>query len=172
MHFDMIAALVAGFVATLAMTGSMGLAGSRGLIRMPSIELVVGSVVSADEHTARQAGYVIHYGLMGTLVFGIGYGAVFAMLDSATWIDGLILGLIHGFVVGMLFMPALPALHPRMEPALAGAGGTVFRSRRRGLRLAPPGVLGKDWGGMTPAGVVAGHVIYGIVAAIVYGLLA
>jgi hypothetical protein len=153
------------------MSGAIRLARTQGLTKMPSFELVTGSVVSSDEHTARQAGLLIHYGLMGTLVFGIGYGAAFAVLDSATWLDGLILGLIHGFVVGMFFMPAMPALHPRVEPALAGAGGTVFRSRT-GLLLKPPGVLGKEWGDMTPAGVVAGHMIYGVVAALVYGLLA
>jgi hypothetical protein len=171
LHFDLVAALVAGFLATAAMSGVMRLARTWGLTRMPSFELVTGSVVSSDEHTARQAGLVIHYGLMGTVVFGIGYGAAFAVLDSATWLDGFILGLIHGFVVGMFLMPAMPVVHPRMEPALAGAGGTVFRSRR-GLLLKPPGVLGKEWGDNTPAGVVAGHVIYGIVAALAYGLLA
>lgn len=171
LHFDLVAALVAGFLATAAMSGAMRLASARGITRMPSFELVTGSAVSSDEHTARQAGLLLHYGLFGTLVFGIGYGAAFAVLDSATWLDGLILGLIHGFVVGMFFMPALPAVHPRVEPALAGAGGTVYRSRR-GVLLKPPGVLGKEWGNMTPAGVVAGHVVYGIVAALAYRILA
>jgi hypothetical protein len=171
MHFDVIAALVAGFMATVAMTVVMGFAKARGLTRMPSFELVTGSIVSPDLEQARKAGLLIHYGLMGTVVFGIGYGAVFSMLDSATWLDGLIVGLIHGFVVGMLFMPALPALHPRVEPALTGVGGPVVRSRD-GVWLKPPGVLGKDWGDGTPAGVVAGHVVYGIVAALVYGVLA
>src|SRR5688572_22773906 len=97
---------------------------------MPSFELVTGSAVSSDEHTARQAGLLLHYGWFGSVVFGVGYGAAFAVLDSASWLDGLILGLIHGFVVGLFFMPAMPAVHPRVEPALAGAGGTVYRSRR------------------------------------------
>jgi hypothetical protein len=171
MHFDLVAALVAGLVATMAMTVVMGFAKSRGLTRMPSFELVTGSVISSDLEQARKAGLLIHYGVMGTLVFGIGYGAVFSMLDSATWLDGLIVGLVHGFVVGMAFLPAMPALHPRVEPALAGAGGVVIRARD-GVHLKPPGVLGKDWGDGTPAGVVAGHVVYGIVAALVYGLLA
>lgn len=171
MHFDVIAALVAGLVATVAMTVVMGFAKAQGFTRMPSFELMTGSFVSSDPEQARRAGLLIHYGLMGTLVFGTGYGAVFAMLDSSTWIDGLIVGLIHGFVVGMLIMPALPALHPRVEPALAGAGGPVVRARD-GVWLKPPGVLGKDWGDGTPAGVVAGHVVYGIVAALVYGMMA
>jgi hypothetical protein len=171
MHFDLIAALVAGLVATMAMTVVMGFAKSRGFTRMPSFELVMGSVVSSDPEQARKAGLLIHYGLIGTLVLGIGYGGIFAMLDSATWLDGVIVGLVHGFVVGMLIMPALPALHPRVEPALAGAGGVVVRARD-GVHVKPPGVLGKDWGDGTPAGVVAGHVVFGIVAALVYGLLA
>lgn len=171
MHFDLVAALVAGFVATAAMSVVMGFAKTRGLTRMPSFELMMGSVVSPDLEQARKTGLLLHYGLMGTLVFGIGYGGVFAMLDSATWLDGLIVGLVHGFVVGMLLLPAMPALHPRMEPALAGAGGVVVRSRD-GVWLKPPGVLGKDWGDGTPAGVVSGHVVYGIVAALIYGILA
>ena len=171
MHFDLIAALVAGFVATAAMSVVMGYAKARGLTRMPSFELVIGSVLSSDLERARKAGLLLHYGLMGTLVFGVGYGGVFAMLDSATWLDGLIVGLVHGFVVGMLFLPVMPAVHPRVEPALAAAGGVVVRSRD-GVWLKPPGVLGKDWGDGTPAGVMAGHVVYGIVAALVYGVLA
>jgi hypothetical protein len=58
-----------------------------------------------------------------------------------------------------------------VEPALAGAAGPVVRARD-GVWLKPPGVLGKDWGDATPAGVVAGHVVYGIVAALVYGVMA
>jgi hypothetical protein len=33
-------------------------------------------------------------------------------------------------------------------------------------------VLGKNWGAMTPAGLVMGHAVYGLVAALVYSWIA
>lgn len=39
------------------------------------------------------------------------------------------------------------------------------------MLLAAPGVLGSRWGGMTPVGLLMGHVAYGIVAALVYQAL-
>lgn len=40
------------------------------------------------------------------------------------------------------------------------------------VELAPPGMLGRNWGAMTPIGVLTGHAVYGAVAALVYGSVA
>lgn len=71
-------------------------------------------------------------------------------------------------MVGLVFMPMMPAIHPRMSTDIVDGpvrttGGTVM--------LAAPGVLGSRWGGMTPVGLLMGHVVYGIVAALVYQAL-
>jgi hypothetical protein len=40
------------------------------------------------------------------------------------------------------------------------------------FELAAPGFMGSGWGGMTPAGLVMGHVVYGIVVAVLYTVIA
>jgi hypothetical protein len=40
------------------------------------------------------------------------------------------------------------------------------------VRLIEPGLFARNYGPMTPVGLVAGHVVYGAVLALVYGPLA
>jgi hypothetical protein len=73
-------------------------------------------------------------------------------------------------------MPMMPATHPRMDAQLVGAGGpahgaVVQEVGGRGASLRPR-VLGKDWGGMTPVGLLMGHAVYGLVLALVYTAMA
>ncbi len=84
------------------------------------------------------------------------YAAVFHWFDSASWLVGLVTGLIHGVVVGALAMPMMATVHPRMR----GSGD--------GFRLDAPGFMGINYGKGTPMGLLAGHVIYGVVVALVY----
>jgi hypothetical protein len=91
------AALVAGFVATLVMTTMMmRLANAAGITRMPPMELVTGSMISGDPKSAQRIGFVIHWIMMGTVIFGIGYAAVFLAVGSASGLVGLAIGLVHG----------------------------------------------------------------------------
>lgn len=90
------------------------------------------------------------------------------------WGLGTIAGLVHAAVVGLVFMPMMPGMHPRMEHTLVGAGapaegGTVAIDDRGEVRLSAPGPLGEGWGGMTPIGMLMGHAVDGVVAALVYG---
>lgn len=50
------------------------------------------------------------------------------------------------------------------QPAFAG---TVDPDAST-VQLAAPGVMGSAWGGMTPVGLLMGHVVYGLVVALVY----
>lgn len=158
-------ALVAGFVATLVMTAMIAMSRAAGMTQMPSFEIMNGSMLSGDEKTARLAGAFIHYVMMGTIVFGLGYAFLYSALDSATWITGLAIGIVHGLVVGILFMPMMPAMHPRMTPAGADAPSAGE------VQLTAPGVMGKNWGAMTPAGVLMGHAVYGLMHASLYAAL-
>jgi uncharacterized membrane protein YagU involved in acid resistance len=106
---------------------------------------------------------------MGTIVFGIVYGFLFTTLDSSSLVTGVALGAVHGLLVGAIGMPMMPRMHPRMTAAADGpaadtSGGTVV--------LSEPGFFGSRWGAMTPVGLVMGHVVYGIIVALVYGVLA
>lgn len=166
MAFSVLGALIAGFVGTAVMSTMMKLSGKMGMTDMPPMELVTGSMLSGDADRAKQLGIVAHWIMMGTVVFGLGYAALFSAFGTASWLTGIVIGAVHGIVVGLVFMPMMPAMHPRMtrEPTFVGtvdlAGGSVH--------LTAPGVLGSRWGGMTPVGLVLGHVVYGLVVALVY----
>jgi hypothetical protein len=164
MELSIPGALLGGFVATLVMTMMMRLAGAAGLTKMPPMELVTGSMVSGNPETARRIGLVIHWIMMGTVIFGIAYAALFLAVGSASWLVGLVIGLVHGATVGLVFMPMMAAIHPRMSSAAVATGHTGE------VHLSAPGVFGSHWGAMTPVGLLMGHAVYGIVVALIYGV--
>ena len=169
MEFTVLGALVAGFVATIVMSAMMRMATAAGMTQMPPMPLVTGAMLSGDRDTAVKLGSVIHYLMMGTVVFGIVYAGVFAAVGNASLLTGALIGLAHGVVVGAMAMPMMPAMHPRMGavPAPVGAGGAAARDADE-VHLSAPGFFGVQWGAMTPVGLLLGHVVYGLVAALVY----
>jgi hypothetical protein len=168
MTFEVIPALIAGFVATVVMTAMMTLAAKVGLTQMPPMTIVTGSMMSEDPETARRFGVVIHYIVMGTVVFGLIYAAVFRAVDSASVPTGLVVGAVHGVVVGAMAMPMMPAMHPRM---LTSPTSGAFITTGETVTLSKPGFLGVNWGAMTPVGLLVGHLVYGLVVALVYSAL-
>ena len=74
------------------------------------------------------------------------------------------IGLTHGAAVGLVALPMMPAIHPRMSAAVVATGHAGE------VRLSAPGVFGSRWGAMTPVGLLAGQAVYGAVVALVYGL--
>jgi hypothetical protein len=153
----------------------MQMSARAGMTHMPGMPLISGAMFSGDEGTAKAVGWFVHIVVMGTLVFGTVYGLLFAALGSAAWYTGALIGLAHGLVVGLMAMPMMPAMHPRMvaagqHPEL-DAEHTVTHGPDGGLLLAAPGVLGRAWGGMTPMGMLVGHVVFGVVLALVYSWL-
>lgn len=166
MEFSLVGGLVAGIVATTVMSVMMKMSARSGMTDMPPMELVTGSMMTSDKDRAMTIGTVIHWGMMGTIVFGLGYAALFSAFASASVLTGIVLGAAHGIVVGLVFMPMMPAMHPRMSAA-SGLDDPVTVTGA-GVQLLAPGVFGNHWGSMTPLGLVMGHVVYGLVAAIVY----
>lgn len=104
--------------------------------------------------------------MMGTVVFGLVYAGLLSAFGSAAWWVGLVIGLAHGALVGLVFMPMMPAVHPRMASRPAGTSAVSGG----GVQLSHPGVLGSQWGAMTPVGLLMGHAVYGLVLALVYRL--
>jgi hypothetical protein len=141
-------ALLGGFVATLVMTVMMRMAGAAGITRMPPMELVTGSMITGNPASARRIGFVIHWIVMGTVVFGLGYAAVFVAVGSAAWLVGAVTGLVHGAAVGLVFMPMMPAMHPRMSAAPA----TAVPSAVSEVRLSAPAGAGVALGVDDPVG--------------------
>jgi hypothetical protein len=86
-------------------------------------------------------------------VFALGYAAVFALLDRATWWSGALLGALHGSVALLVIVPLLPGVHPHMASERAGPS--------TGPVLEPPGLLGRNYGRETPFVTMLAHVAYG-----------
>lgn len=162
--FDLIPALVAGLAGVTAMSLAMMIAGRMGMTEMPPMPMVLGSMMTDDPSKVRNYGLMLHYILMGTVVFGLGYAAAFTLLDSASAITGLIIGIVHGVVFGAIGLPMMPKIHPRM----ADVDGVPMDVSNGTVKLTAPGMFGSQWGQMTPVGIVAVHALYGVIVAIVY----
>ena len=122
-----------------------------GLTRL-DLPLMLGTVVVADPDRARVAGFFIH--LVNGQAFALGYTAVFALMDRATWWAGGLLGVLHRAMALLVIVPLLPGVHPRMASERAGLGS--------GAALQPPGLLGLNYGRETAVVTMLAHVAYGV----------
>lgn len=101
---------------------------------------ILGTMFTSDGGTAKAIGLVTHF-MMG-IVFVIIYASVWNIgLGQPTWIWGLVFGGIHGVLV-LIVMPLVLTMHPR-RPEMAG-------------------------GVMSEVGLIMGHLIFGLVAVLVY----
>lgn len=147
---NVIGAIVAGLVGTIIISMVMVMGPKMGMPKMAIWEML-GSMFSPDGNVA--LGWVMHLMMGG--IFGIVYAALWAIgLGSATMISGALFGLVHWLIVGVM-MGAIPMLHAGIK---AGSVST-------------PGVFMFNSGGMMAfMGGLIGHVIFGVVVALVYGL--
>ena len=169
MTFEFLPALFAGLAATIVMTAMMTVSAKMGLTRMPSMTLVMGSMMSADSDRAGRIGMMLHYIVMGTVAFGLAYAALFTAFDSTSAATGALIGAVHGLIVGGMALPMMSAIHPRMSAATAD--GPLVTEEEGKVALTTPGFFGVRWGAMTPVGLIVGHVVYGLVAALIYTAL-
>jgi hypothetical protein len=139
-----------GLVATAVLSVVMTAAQLAGVSRL-DLPLVLGTLVVEDPDRARVAGFLIHLGVGQG--FALGYAATFSLLGIATWWLGALLGLLHVGVALTLLMPLIAGVHPRMATDRAGPRSTAG--------LEPPGLLGLNYGGQTPAVAVVAHLAYG-----------
>ncbi|MFU8840100.1 MAG: DUF6789 family protein [Nitriliruptoraceae bacterium] len=172
--FDPVTALLAGLAGTIAMTAMMQAATAIGMTRMPSMTLIQGLMLTDDVERAKRIGALTHVVMMGTVVFGLGYAGIFTLLDDASLATGAVLGLAHGIAAG-LAMTMMGSIHPRMVAPAAMSGardGAVATLTGGEPTLVAPGLFARNYGPMTPVGLVMGHVLFGLVVALVYGALA
>jgi hypothetical protein len=140
-----------GLLATAILTSVMIVAQLAGWTRL-DLPLLLGTMVTEDPDRARVVGFGMH--LVIGEGFALGYAAGFALLDTATWWLGALLGLVHVAVALTILVPLLPGVHPRMASNRAGpASATV---------LEPPGLLGLNYGAQTPAVAIVSHLAFGI----------
>ena len=140
-----------GLIATAALTAVMIAAQLAGLTRL-DLPLLLGALVTENPDRARVAGFFIHLGIGEG--FALGYAATFALLDTATWWLGALLGLLQAAVALTVLVPLMSGVHPRIASSRAGPSSTAV--------LEPPGLLGLNYGVQTPIVVVAAHLVYGI----------
>lgn len=160
--FEWWQALIAGGVATVVMTALMQMGRSMGMTRM-EMPLMLGSMFRRDAAGARRLGWMLH--AMNGLVFALIYAAVWAALDPAEadgWWLGLIFGAVHGMIV-LFVMPMMSAMHPRV-----GSGGGVASAPSDEVSMPPFGFGGAGFGRGTPVGIMMGHLVFGLVWALVF----
>lgn len=151
MEFNTLAAIIAGLTGTAVMTVMM-LTGKR--LHLPAVDAhgILGYVRDADH--AGSLGYIAHF-TMGA-VFALGYALVFTLYPGNLLITGALLGIVHWLAVGWMFAFA-PLAHAGMQAGLVEPSGPYMLSS-----LGAAGFIA----GLT------GHIVFGVVVALVYGGLA
>lgn len=147
-----------GLIATTALTAVMIVAQLGGITRL-DLPLILGTLVTEDPDRARVVGFFIH--LAVGQGFALGYAATFALLDTASWWLGALLGLLHGVVALAVIVPVLAGVHPRMASSRAGLTSTAA--------LEPPGLFALSYGVQTPAVALAAHLAYGVLLGTLLG---
>ena len=136
---NFVAAIVAGLVGTAAMTILMMLAPMMGMPKMDIVGML-GSMFTTNQGTAKLIGLVIHF-MMG-IIFAIIYALLWSFgVGASTWLWGLVFGFVHG-LVAILTMPMMMKMHPRPPEMTPG----------------PRLMMGQ----------ILGHLVYGLVTALVY----
>ncbi len=146
MELQLVPAIAAGIAGTLAMTALMTVAPMMGLPKMNVVGML-GSMITPDESTARTAGIAMHLamGVIFALVYAFLWGQGLTIGAGSWALNGLVYGLVHG-VIAIVTMPMMMSMHPR-PPEMAK-------------------------GPMAMAGMLAGHIVFGLVVAGVYTMMA
>ncbi len=147
-----------GFVGTIVLTGVMVFAQLIGWTRI-DMPMMLGTMFTAKVERARVLGIVAH--LTAGQVFALMYAVAFWKLGRSGPLLGGLFGLLHGLAALTLIVPFLPAIHPRMA---SERSGPEIESA-----LEPPGLMGLNFGGSTPAVTLVAHVLYGITLGILIG---
>lgn len=149
---NIVAAVIAGLVGTAVISLIMAVGPRMGMPRMAIWEML-GSMFNPQGNSA--LGWVIHF-MMGA-IFAIVYAALWAAgIGSASVASGALFGVVHWLIVGLM-MGVMPMMHAGIR------SGTV----------QAPGVYMLQNGGiMAFMGGLIGHIVYGIVVALVYAAVA
>ena len=143
---NIVAAIVAGVVGTAAMSLLMVMGPKMGLPKMAIWEML-GSMF--DSHGKNTLGWMAHF-MMGA-VFALIYAALWsAGLGAPTLIGGILFGAVHFVIVGLM-LGGIPMMHAGIKAGTAQA----------------PGVLMLNGGIMGLMGGLVGHILYGLVVALV-----
>jgi len=147
---NIIGAIISGLTGTLAISMVMALAPRMGLPKMDIVDLL--STMFGKEN--RILGWMMH--LMMGVIFAIVYSLVWSFgIGGPTYVSGLIFGAIHWLIVGVI-MGMIPMLHQGIKSGDVEAPGLWMT---------------KQGGAMAFFGGLLGHMVFGLVVALVYNIL-
>ena len=146
-----------GFLATLLMTTISGGAQGLGLTRM-NLPYLLGTILTPNRDKAKLLGFLLHVAI--GWIFSLIYVLIFESLGAAGLWRGMVIGILHGFIVLVLTMSLMPGLHPRMASEQHGP--------EAGNLLEPPGFMALNYGTHTPMAVVLSHLVFGAVLGAFY----
>jgi hypothetical protein len=123
-----------------------------------SLPFILGTFVTEDRAWAKVWGFFIHFA--NGIVFALGYGLFFEVIDRSDWWLGAIAGVLHGAFVLAVVIPVISDIHPRMASDDEGPDPTPM--------LQPPGFLALNYGPQTPIATLLSHAVYGAILATLY----
>lgn len=147
---NILGAIIAGISGTIVMTMVMVMAPTMGMPKMDIVGML-GSMFSADSN--RMMGLVMH----------VMMGVVFAIVYALLWNAGIgTVGLLWGLLFG--------AGHWLVSGAMMGSMSAMHAGVKTGTVTAPGMYMMNNGGMMAFIGGLVGHLIFGLVVALVYGL--
>ncbi|HDD54635.1 MAG TPA: hypothetical protein ENG59_00140 [Chloroflexi bacterium] len=146
---NIVGAVISGIVGTMAISIVMAVAPRMGMPRMD----IVGMLSTMFGKPNQALGWALH--LMMGVVFALIYSFLWSVgVGSSGWLSGLLFGVGHWLIVGVMF-----ALVPMVHAGI-----------KNGDVEAPGLWMTKQGGGMAFIGGLLGHLVFGVVVALSYGL--
>jgi hypothetical protein len=147
---NILSAVIAGVVASLVFSMILAIAPKMGMPKMDIVSLL-GSMFGKPNQAL---GWMMH--LMMGVVFALIYTFLWSNgIGAATWTGGLVFGVVHWLIVGMV-MGMIPMMHVGIKSGAVQAPGLWMTN---------------NGGAMAFMGGLVGHAIFGAVTALVYAAL-
>ncbi len=149
---NLISAIIAGLVATLVMSMLLYLAPRMG---MPEMDIVGMLSTMFNKKGIPALGWIMH--LMMGILFVLVYAFLWSKgIGSASWLYGLIFGAVHWLIVGVI-LGMIPMVHAGIRSGSIRAPGVYMTGNGGGAKAFFGGLMG--------------HMIFGLVAALVYAVI-
>lgn len=150
---DWVGAIVWGLLATVAFTLA-GLIGRRtGMTDLDIVEVLGSTVADPGSGEARSVGALLH--LVNGAVLAVAWVYTVGLLGlEATWVTALGWAVVLA-ILALVMLSSIGPFHPAV----------------RAGKLREPGLAGMNFGRMTPAGSLMGHLVYGLVLGLGYQFL-
>lgn len=147
---NILAAVVSGLVGTVIFSMVLIMAPKMGMPKMDIVSLL-GSMFKKEGNPL--FGWLAHF-MMG-IVFAVVYALLWSVgIGSPTLVNGLMFGAVHWLIVGMV-MGMIPMMHAGIKSGLVKVPGVYMI---------------KQGGAMAFMGGLVGHMIFGMIVAIIYNL--